>query len=370
MDADVVLIALADISRDARTLNLARALAKARMSTVVVGSTSASLAHESFRFLEWKDPGGSAFARWRSLHHFCRHIDVRSRVVAAMDLFALRGATLIKAPGTRHPALIFDAREFYFSLGPLQGRGWKQRVISAYERWMMRKVDRVMVSGELDADIIQQRFRLKERPHVLLNTPPYRDPVVSTVLREHFSIPTTHIVVIYQGVVHHGRGIAPFLKAMTLMDDVHLCIVGEGPAVAELQRTAEANGVQDRLHWYGAVPYDALHEITCSADIGLCLIEPVSMSYEYALPNKLFEYMTARIPTVVTDLPALREQVKQTPVGMMVPRSLEPLRIKDAVDQLRIDATYQAMKHACGAIRSLSYESQVNRAIDLFRELP
>jgi glycosyltransferase involved in cell wall biosynthesis len=249
----------------------------------------------------------------------------------------------------------------------LQGRGLKQRVIEAHERWMLRKVDIVLVSGPLDATIVRDHYRLENEPHVILNVPPFKERVESDILRKHHGIADVDCIVLYQGVVHHGRGIAPFMKSMVHVHDVHLCIVGDGPAVADLQLLSAELDVADRVHWHGAVSYDDLHDVTCSADVGLCLIEPVSKSYEYALPNKLFEYMMAGLPVLATDLPALRMQLGQTPVGMLVERTLKTTSIVAALQQVRVPATYEGMRDACRAIRDLSYERQAQYIIDLVR---
>jgi glycosyltransferase involved in cell wall biosynthesis len=122
------------------------------------------------------------------------------------------------------------------------------------------------------------------------------------------------------------------------------------------------------VHWLGAVPYDTLHALTCGADVGLCLIEPVSMSYEYALPNKLFEYMMARVPCLATDLPALHDHITRYPVGILVERALSPQAIVDAMERLRQPATYAAMKGACERVREISYERTCANAVALIRE--
>ncbi len=260
-------------------------------------------------------------------------------------------------------------REFYFALGPLQGKGLRQTLLSWYERRLLCSVHRVIVSAPLDAEIVQQHYHLSDSPVVVMNTPPYRERVPSTSLRDRFAIPSDQAIALYQGVVHHGRGIAPFLKAMKLMPDVHLCIVGEGPAAHALAQIADDLDVGARVHWCGSVPYDELHAVTCSADVGLCLIEPVSKSYEYALPNKLFEYMLAGIPTIATDLPALRAQLQQIPAGMLVGRGLAPAEIADAIARVRVPATAEAMCRAAEAVRPLCYDQQAMVAVDLVREL-
>lgn len=366
MHCDVLLIALARIEQDARTLNLARTLSKAGLRVVVIAAGSAPPA-ESWTLLPWSDPGGSAFQRWQSLHAFARSQAIHSRVVGAMDFFALRAARSVARAGSVR--LFYDMREFTFALGPLQGKGWKQRLITLMERWLLRSVDRVIVTGPLDADIVQRYYHLRETPTVVMNTPPFQPRIPSTVLRDRFAIPADHAIVIYQGVVHHGRGIEPFVRALPLMPDVHLCIVGDGPARDELQQMIAASGAGSQVHWYGSVPYDQLHVVTCSAQIGLCAIEPVSMSYEYALPNKLFEYMMAEIPSIVTDLPALRAQLNEIPAGVLVGRGLEATELANAVRRLRQPATAAVMAEQARRVRAIAYDQQAQRVVDLVRDL-
>lgn len=349
---DVLLLAVADVSRDARTLNLARALEQDGLRVSTVGISA-------------RDAQARVIRRWWKFNRRVASLDCKPRLVVAMDLFALSAA---HAVARKHSIpLLYDMREFYFALGPLAGRGIKQKILSAHERRLIGRVDDVIVSGELDADIVRQKFSLKKRPVVILNTPPYKDPVLSP-LRYSLAIPQTSTLALYQGVVHHGRGLAPFLRAMPQMPDVHLVVIGDGPAQGSLTALAHELGVDARVSWLGSVPYSELHQLTCGADIGLCLIEPVSMSYEYALPNKLFEYMMARIPCLVSDLPALHAHVISHPVGVLVEPTLTPSSIVAAMKRVLQVKTRAEMRSACEDIRELSYERQASTACGLIRE--
>jgi len=353
---DVLLVALADITRDARTANLADALAKRGLSVLVLGGFSDRL-DTTFEKIVWKDPGGRALRRWWSLTRMCSTSTVSAKIVIAMDVFALAGSAAIARRS--RVRLFYDMRELNFALGPLQGRGVKQTIITRHEERQLRTVDTIIVSGEMDAELVRDRFRLASRPLVLLNTPPYKDAVPSP-LRQRCSLSENVPLVLYQGVVHHGRGIAPFFEAMKLMPDVHLAVLGDGPALSELQSRARQMGVSDRVHWLGSVPYNELHSYTCGADLGLCLIEPLSLSYEYALPNKLFEYMNARIPSIVTDLPAMRQHIEKYPVGGLVQRVLSPEEIAHVTQTLLSGDARRACINACESIRELSHEHQVH----------
>lgn len=373
---DILLVVLADIRRDARTLNMARALRDAGLHVGVVGAGQLPSADEGsgITFIQWADPGGRALLRMRSLREFllCDVVvalsDTRPRAVYAMDYFVL-SATVSLARQLRIP-IAYDMREFMFALGPLNGRGLKQLYITWTERRLLRRVNSISVSGEADAKIVSARFKLRTKPTVIYNTPPYQERIEdANLIRERFDIPSEAFVLIYQGVIHHGRGIAPLLRALVQMPDVHLCVVGDGPFRSPLEDIATQTRVANRVHWVGAVPYDELHAWTCSADAGCCLIEPVSMSYEYALPNKLFEYMMARIPSLVTDLPALHDHVMRYPVGMLVDRTLSVGAITEAVRRIRVPATYNGFVEQCNVIGELSYERQADHVVEMVRRL-
>ena len=61
-------------------------------------------------------------------------------------------------------------------------------------------------------------------------------------------------------------------------------------------------GVADRVDFIGRVPYEQLSEYTAKASVGLLLEEPVGLSFQYALPNKLFDYIHADLPFIASDL--------------------------------------------------------------------
>ena len=363
---DILLIALADVTRDARTLNAARVLARAGYRVGVLASGT-DVSEPNLQHVPWHDPGGRAWRRRRALTRAARAVDARPRVVAAMDFFALQAAFSMARRCNAH--VVYDAREFYFALGPLAGHPVRQRVLAWIERRAIRRVHAVTVSGPLDADVLAQRYALAERPAVILNTPPYADRVTSDLLRRHGDIPSGDLVLLYQGVVHHGRGIEPVMTAMAERSDVHLCVIGDGPARAALEQRAAALGVDGRVHWIGSIPYDELHAWTCSADIGLTLIEDVSMSYAYALPNKFFEYMRARVPQLVSDLPALHAMVQEHPVGILVDAALAPQDVTRGIDRLRNPATRQAFAEQCDDIRDLCYERQARVLLDVYASM-
>jgi glycosyltransferase involved in cell wall biosynthesis len=99
--------------------------------------------------------------------------------------------------------------------------------------------------------------------------------------------------------------------------DVHVVFLGSGePAfAAQLTDLAQRLGVEDRVRLIDSVPLGELLAWTREADVGVALLEDTCLNHRLALPNKLFEYIAAGVPVVVSDLPELRAIVNHYTIG-------------------------------------------------------
>ena len=79
----------------------------------------------------------------------------------------------------------------------------------------------------------------------------------------------------------------------------------------------EAGEQNERIHYHESVSSKILNEYTCSANIGICLIEDLCLSYKFCLPNKFFEYAMAGLPILVSDLPEMRKLVEEYDCGVV-----------------------------------------------------
>lgn len=84
--------------------------------------------------------------------------------------------------------------------------------------------------------------------------------------------------------------------------NLHLLVVGDGPARPELTQLAVARGVSDRLTITGVIGRDSVADYVRAFDIAL--IPGVT---EYASPLKLFEYLYLGRAIIAPDMPNIRE---------------------------------------------------------------
>jgi len=125
-------------------------------------------------------------------------------------------------------------------------------------------------------------------------------------------------IILSQGGVQRGRGVDIALRAIREIEHAALVFLGDGPLREHILRSAEHPDCRGRVHVVRAVPAKQLLAWTCSADIGLCLVENLGRSYYLSLPNKLFEYIAAGIPVVGSDFPEIGRVLHDTEAGIAV----------------------------------------------------
>ena len=263
---------------------------------------------------------------WRAHRTLTRAIaEIEADLYLASDLYAL--PALARAARQRGAALVYDSRELYAALDSSHGRPWVSTVWSAVERRFIHQADAMLTVGDAIADRLEARYRI-DRPTVLYNAPEPLPSPDRTALRRELSLPDDgRMVVLYQGLFREGRGLHALTEAAGVVDGVRLVMIGEGALRGDLEAAREKLG--DRLVLHPFVPPDRLARLTPGADLGACLIEPLTESLRLSLPNKLFEYLAAGVPVLASPLPEIARVVDRG-VGALADPS-DPAAVADAL---------------------------------------
>lgn len=361
---DHVLISMGAIEHDARMLNIAYTLQQKCSRILLIGlytpdwkvsckDLSADvLLMENYTYSPmyklW-----AGFYRW--LHSF-RHL-LKGNSFWAMDLYVLPFVTWVSTKNDGRS--LYDSREIYTALGEASDHPLKQRIISRIEKRYIHRADEIFTSGELDSKHLADIYHIR-LPDVIKNLPRFQPPEKSNLLREAFSISDNKKILVYQGVIHPGRGLMQAVQALAGLPDLVLCILGNGEAFKEkLGDAATELGVGDRLFIQKPVPYQELLKWTSSADLGLCFIEPLSLSLQYALPNKLFEYAMAGIPSIVSDLPQMRPYIEKYECGVILsPDAGTDPFVQQISEMMKPEIYYRMRQNALVLAKEVNWESQ------------
>jgi glycosyltransferase involved in cell wall biosynthesis len=224
----------------------------------------------------------------------------------------LPGLLAARRSGAR---LVYDSHELATGV-PYRGRTWAA-VVATAERFGAPRADTVIAVSDGIAAKLSERYRLARAPVVIRNLPDLPPPGAARALdlRRELRVGDSPLI-LHQGAVAAGRGCETLLRALALLPDAHLLFLGADGAYAEqLRAAARTAAVAERTHLLGPVPPEALLSHTAQADVGVSLLEDSCENHRLALPNKVFEYVAAGLPVVVSDLPEAAKLVRERGIG-------------------------------------------------------
>jgi glycosyltransferase involved in cell wall biosynthesis/SAM-dependent methyltransferase len=234
-------------------------------------------------------------------------------VVHVHDYHGLGTAVKVARPGTR---IVFDAHEHV--VGKVSAR--RREALGLYLRRNVRRVDAVVTVGKELANVLTRELDLREAPLVLHNAPSLRDARPAPYdLRVHAGVRPDEPLIVYAGAQSKRRALDTPIRALPALPGVHLAFVFPvDKASAQLAEVAERHGVRDRVHFLPPVAPDAVASLLRGADVGL---NPLHRhpNGDVAMPNKLFEYLHAGIPMVVSESPAMAHFVRKYRLGEVAP---------------------------------------------------
>ncbi len=366
---DIIAILFAKTSLDARLLNILKVICKDKKVCVISVDEKVFAPQAQDLGCDYLPiyvcPKGRMLFKWRDFTKKVKAFSKKysAKTILASDFYALPAATAFKKEGSR---LLYDSREIYSALGSLHKSPMKQLLISKIEKKYIKKVDEVIVSGEMDAEYLKSYFKHNSPYHVLMNLPSFKEPIQSNFLRDKYKIPADKKIVLYQGALINGRGIELMIDAVKLIDNAVLCILGDGPWKGKLTEMISKENLYGKIYICGVYLYDDLHEITCSGDIGTAFFEPVSFSYQLALPNKLFEYMLAGKAVLASDLPAMRRVYEEFEFGVLLSSKAEAKEVAESINQLIKDSA-EYSETLSKAAQRYHYEQQTELVKEIFK---
>ncbi len=222
--------------------------------------------------------------------------------------------------------LLYDSHELFTEVPELINRPFIKKVWLFIERSLVRNLSNCFTVSQSIANHYNKRYDSKFK--VLRNLPYKRE-----VDKSSFPFNTNNKnIILYQGAINMGRGLELMIDTMDYLENTLFIVIGDGDLFDKLKNNVVVRGLDQKVKFLGRITPDILSKLTPLAHIGISLEEDLGLNYRYALPNKLFDYIQARIPVIVSDLPEMRKVVEEFAVG-------EVLRVRspEVLSKLIID---------------------------------
>jgi len=247
----------------------------------------------------------------------------KSDLYLANDLDTLLPNFLISK--LKSKPLVYDSHEMFCEGPELQGRKFVQSVWRTIEKWILPKLKHTYTVSQSIADNYNKQYNTNFQ---IIRNIPKLEVKRKKVEKLQFN---DKKIILYQGVMNPGRGLKEIITAMPFIDSAVLLIIGFGKVEDELKELVVKIGVEDKVFFFGKVSFEYLFFYTKQADIGLLLERPLGLSFKYALPNKLFDYIHAELPIIASPLLEIKRIMDENEIGVII-ENYNPKYLADIIN--------------------------------------
>ncbi|MFZ1082160.1 MAG: glycosyltransferase [Candidatus Kryptoniota bacterium] len=365
---DVLIVVSSDPRYDSRSTKYLNSLLQAGLKAKVVGVSSDGAREKTGEMV--RVPITPTHGKRFFLHFYQRIIpEVRkspAKIVIAGDLFSLPPAIINKRRYSRKGdlvKLIYDSKELYEELPSLKMKHSSFLFWNLIEKSSIRFVDAVMTVNHSIANILEAKWHMP--PTVIMNVP---DKFVWTeTSKKSFD----KIVLTFSGGLQRGRGLDKLIKLLSLLpENYELRFVGDGNLRSELEYQAASMKLSSRVHFIGKVKNTEVLGELSKAHLGIYLMENVGLCHYLALPNKLFQFISARLPVIVPDFPEMANIVEKFRIGAAINPSDLAGAVKKILELTNNQELYRELVSNCDkAAEILNWQVEKEKFLSLVKSL-
>jgi glycosyltransferase involved in cell wall biosynthesis len=363
----IILCVTNDIETDQRVNRIANSLKKLPADILIAGTflpgsilcTSGKIPWHRIKMFFKKGP---LFYAEYNIRLFFYLLFIKADIFVSNDLDTLPAVFI--ASLLKQKPVVYDSHEYFTELPELVDRPLVKKVWQGIEaRILPRLKYSYTVSSSIALDY-NRKYGLDMQ--VIRNLPVLKgaQPTVPSLRKEKEKL------VIYQGVLNMGRGLELAIRAMQYVDYATLIICGTGYFEKDLQELAISLKLNDKIRFLGRIHPDKLALYTSQADLGISLEENKGLNYYYALPNKLFDYIQAQIPVLVSNMPEMANIIHHYGVGEVISTG-DPAELSKIFREMLFNESKRSLWKAnlMIAAKELCWENEEKKLLDIYQKI-
>jgi len=268
---------------------------------------------------------------------------------------------LKKATGTK---ILFDAREYYTRdfEDQIVWRWFRKPIFDYLCQTYLKHCDKVITVSKGLADEYAREYQIPT-PEMIMSLPyPY--------LLEISQTEQENIRIIYHGAVNASRNTELMIMMMDYVDErysLDLMIVPTSDM--RYWRKLEAMvSTRKNIRIIPPVPMQEIVPFINQYDIGLFLCPPTNFNLEYVLPNKLFEFIQARLAVAIGPNVEMKKIVEQYECGI-VTNDFDPLTMAMTLNQLTKTQILNYKKRSHQAALELNADKNKEKIYKILKQI-
>ncbi|CAI3671684.1 Glycosyl transferase [Clostridium neonatale] len=156
------------------------------------------------------------------------------------------------------------------------------------------KCDEIITVAEGIAKEYEKEFKIRVE-HIITNSPKYKE------LNIRKTIPG-NIGIVYHGVMNESRHLEYLVDIVDKLDDrfkLYLYLIESNDNYEYSKKLIKKIENSKKCFLKKSVSPEKIVEVIHKYDIGIFFLKPVNFNYKYALPNKFFEFIQARLAVAI-----------------------------------------------------------------------
>lgn len=332
----VVVSVTNDLVTDQRVHKVCTTLSTMDFDVVLIGrKLSNSLAiNRNYKTVRMKllFNNGFMFYAEYSIRLFFKLFFIKKDVLLSNDLDTLLPNFLISRIFSKK--LVYDSHELFTEVPELIDRPTIKNTWLSIEKFIFPRLKNVYTVNASIASIYKKKYNVDVE--IIRNIAPlFENESLDIALSK--KVKGNKKMLILQGSgINMDRGAEEAVTMMQYLENVVLYVIGSGDVFDKLKELVKTLKLEDKVFIKNRMSYQELMEYTKIADLGLSLDKGTNLNYEYSLPNKVFDYIQAKTPLLVSNRKDIASLVLDNNIGLVV-ENLDPEKLAQIIKNIFID---------------------------------
>lgn len=278
-------------------------------------------------------------------------------VIHANDLNALIPA--YQASKKLKCALIYDSHEVYVENFFNGGQKLYAMWLKMQERYICKRIDKMICVSHAAAEYFAKEYKIP-MPDVITNCSLKSEQAVADEKNPGFEV-------LNHGQFYAGRGYDIMVEASQYLKDYpEIKLAMRGFGVMEQQLRDRVEELQaDNVVFYPKVLVEELIPYASRSMVGVAVTEGICLNFELSVSNKLFEYASAGLPVIMSDIAEHRYLNEKYGFGIIIPDN-SPKAFAEAVIRLYTDKELytKCVEGANRMTEEVNWETEFSRLIE------
>lgn len=369
----VLILTAMDPYKDIRALKMADSLIKAKYDIEIIGGFADNLFKKETHYsvIDYKIPYDIKAKPFKKLlwklnffYSTFRKIKlIKPDIIHACNIDML---VLAYFYGFKKSKIIYDSYEICAHKSGVSGESRLfSKAIEIIERYLLKRISYMICVSNSAKKYFIEKYNI-QNIDTITNVPKAEQNI-------EFKYSKQHKVVLYIGNFSPNRGIEELILSGNNIDatQTRICLQGFGPYKEDFNKIIDENNLSNVVKFIPPIlPETVIRNISQNADIGVVLTKPTSINHQLTVSNKIFDYINAGLPVIMSNVDEHIYINKKYKIGIII-EEVNPNNISDAIKKLSSDKVfYNTLSRNClNAAKELNWFNEEIKLINIYSNI-